>query len=277
MTGLLETLRPHSVSALLHAGLVVAAFLLAPALQDPAPRDVVEVDIVHEVIAPPAQAEPDPPPEPPAEPEPEPPPPPPPRPAAVPPEVAMKKVEQARPFHPQADALEAAADAPAPDAEAAYQVPAEQPRFELAMEATVEGGSGIQVVAVAGGPGRVLADPGQPGSEGVEGPPAPPTRVPDVPVAPSWEITQEPEPLNDRSFEPRYPPREKAQGAEATVVVRLWIDAQGEVARAEVVVAAGQEFDRAALAYCRKLRFRPAMANAEPVAARIDWTVEFRI
>ena len=38
-----------------------------------------------------------------------------------------------------------------------------------------------------------------------------------------------------------------------------------------------QAFDRAALDYCRKLRFQPALANDEPVAARIDWVVEFRI
>lgn len=275
MTGLIETLRPHSVSALLHAGLVVAAFLLAPVMGDPAPQDVVEVDIVHEVLEPPVQAEPDPPEEKAAEPEP---PPPPPRPAAVPPKVAMKKVELAKPFHPEAEALETARDQPAePDATESFEVPAEPPRFELSMDAVVEGGGGIQVLAVQGGSGRVLADPDRPGSPEAEGPPSPPTRPPDIPVAASWEITEEPEPLNDRAFKPRYPPRARARGAQATVVVRLWIDARGRVARARVVVAAGEDFDRAALKYCRKLRFRPAMANDTPVAARIDWTVEFRL
>jgi TonB family protein len=268
LTRIFDTLRPHSLAILMHVGLVCALLLLSPLAAEQAVEDVVAFDIVSLVRPePPPKKDPKPP---------EPEPPPPPRPAMVPPKVVMKKVEEARDFHPRAEEL-VKKNEPEPKAIPSYEVPTTAPRFELSMEATVEGGDGIQVVAVAGRSGRVMADPTRPGDPDSDGPPTPPTYVPEVEVADSWEITEEPDPLNDRKIEPRYPIQAKAEGTEGFVVVRLWIDAKGKVARARIAHSGGRKFDQSALEYCRKLRFRPAMANETPVASRIDWTVEFRI
>jgi protein TonB len=273
VTRLFDTLRPHSLAVLMHVVLVGAMLLLSPMAAEPATEDVVTFDIVSLTkVEPRRKKDPEP-----TKPEP-PPPPPPERPSVVPPKVVMKKVEKARPFHSQAQALKAKAEQePEPEATPAYELPSTPPRFELAMEATVEGGEGIEVVAVISGSGRVFADPNRPGDPNSAGPPTPPTYVPEVEVADSWEITEEPDPLNDRKIEPRYPIQAKAEGTEAFVVVRLWIDAKGKVVRARIANSGGKKFDQSALEYCRKLRFRPAMANETPVASRIDWTVEFRI
>jgi TonB family protein len=100
----------------------------------------------------------------------------------------------------------------------------------------------------------------------------------DVKVARDWQVTTQPEPLNDRDFEPDFPPVAKREGREAAVVVRLFIDAGGAVARAEVVSGPrGHGFRKAALAYARKLRFAPARAGENPVASRIEWTVHFYV
>ena len=272
MTRLFDTLRPHSLAVLMHVGLVGALLLLSPMAAEPAIEDVVTFDIVSLVQPePPPKKDPEPP-------KPEPPPPPPERPEVVPPKVAMNKVEKARPFHPQAQELKAKAEqVPEPEATPALELPAAPPRFELSMEATVEGGSGIEVVTVAHGVGRVFADPNRPGDPDSVGAPTAPTYVPEVEVADSWEITEEPDPLNDRKIEPRYPIQAKAEGTEGLVVVRLWIDAKGKVVRTRIAQSGGAKFNQSALEYCRRLRFRPAMANETPVASRIDWTVEFRI
>jgi TonB family protein len=96
-----------------------------------------------------------------------------------------------------------------------------------------------------------------------------------VRVSPDWEITRQPEPLNDGDFEPEYLTLAKRELREGVVVVRLWIDEHGRVEKVEVLEPAGHGFDESALAYARRLRFRPAKAGTRDVAARIDWTVEF--
>jgi protein TonB len=67
-------------------------------------------------------------------------------------------------------------------------------------------------------------------------------------------------------------------GLSGTTRVRLFIDAQGEVTRVEVLQSAGSEMlDRAALAYYRRHRFRPAMRDGVPVAAVKDAALTWRL
>lgn len=100
----------------------------------------------------------------------------------------------------------------------------------------------------------------------------------DVRVARDWQISTMPQPLNDRDFEPDYPPLAKREGREAEVVVQLAVDATGVVADARVLSGPnGHGFRAAALAYARKLRFTPARAGTKVVAARIEWTVHFYV
>jgi protein TonB len=99
-----------------------------------------------------------------------------------------------------------------------------------------------------------------------------------VRVSADWEITRMPEPLNDRAFEPAYPPQARREKREAVVVLALTIDDHGKVAEVAVVDAPrGYGFERSAEAYARKLRFTPAYAGPKPVASRIEWSVHFYV
>jgi protein TonB len=119
-----------------------------------------------------------------------------------------------------------------------------------------------------------LPPPGSGGGIAGEGPPG----SSEVKVARDWQITTLPQPLNDRSFEPRYPALAKRQGREARVIVELSIDASGAVASAKVLDGPTRHgFREAALEYVKKLRFAPARAGAHEVASRIEWTVHFYV
>jgi TonB family protein len=228
---------------------LIAAVIVVATLQVRDDVEVIEVEIVD--IPAPALPPPLPPPLPPAR-EPE-------SPAPVPGAEAVRRVETAaRPYHERAEVLNRL-----PREAAAVSRPAITPAFAIPMEATVDGGGGFEVVAVAG------ADPGMWGDPDAGGLPA-------VEYADTWEITAEPEPLNDRDFRPAYPPRERARGAEATVEVELLVDSTGVVAGTRVLTTDADAFSRSALAYCRRLRFRPALANRVPVASRIVWVVDYR-
>jgi periplasmic protein TonB len=84
-----------------------------------------------------------------------------------------------------------------------------------------------------------------------------------------------PEPLNDKALRPEYPPAARAARRDGVVVILLDIDDQGRVTRAAVRRSAGHGFDEAALAYVRRLRFRPARAGGLAVTSTIEWTVQF--
>lgn len=222
------------------------------------------------------------------EPEPEPPPKveePPPvptakRPERVPEETRMRKVERVRPFQPQSSPDTGTREAPE-DTEA-VPVPT-SPMPVLDMESTVGGaGTGDYVttsdrggtVPVRGGPGGGRG--GGPAGGGI-GPVANQDALA-VKVSPDWEITAMPEPVNDRDFEPEYPALAKREGREAVVIVSLAIDADGRVVDAQVIEGPrGHGFRASAVAYVRKLRFRPAKAGSHAVASRIDWSVYYYV
>src|SRR5579871_2258350 len=75
-----------------------------------------------------------------------------------------------------------------------------------------------------------------------------------------------------------YPEQAARDGVtgETTVVLRLVVDASGQVTDAEVETPAGHGFDEAALAAARTLRFAPATRDGIPVVARIRFRYVFR-
>ncbi|MDQ2643175.1 MAG: TonB-dependent siderophore myxochelin receptor MxcH [Myxococcota bacterium] len=74
-----------------------------------------------------------------------------------------------------------------------------------------------------------------------------------------------------------YPPEAAAAGLEATVVLRVSIDAEGNVTEAEVLEPAGHGFDDAARAAVLRARYRPARRGDTDVASRVLVPVEFRL
>jgi protein TonB len=249
-------LKPYLVSLLFHVGLIGVIVGVAT-LKVGERAEVIEVEIIE---IPPPLAEPAVPPRP----EPV-------KKLPVPELEQIKKVEnRARPYHPAAAALnqlqrQAAVEPnPRPALPAAFAVP---------MEATIQRGTGLEVVAVAAADANVLADPNKPGWPG---PAVAGDGFPNAEYAAAWEITVEPEPINDRDFKPVYPPDARARRVEAAVEVELLIDSTGTVAETHVLNSGGDPFSASALEYCRRLRFKPALANEVPVASRIVWVVAYR-
>jgi len=81
-----------------------------------------------------------------------------------------------------------------------------------------------------------------------------------------------------RTFVPaEYPKAAEAQRLQADVVLRLDIDANGQVTEAAVVQAAGNGFDEAAVIAARQFVFRPAERNGRAVAARILYRYSFQL
>jgi TonB family protein len=74
-----------------------------------------------------------------------------------------------------------------------------------------------------------------------------------------------------------YPKEAEAQGLEATVVLRIAIDAEGQVLRVDVHEPAGQGFDEAAAAAAARFVFEPALRADKPVAATILFRYQFRL
>jgi TonB family protein len=84
-----------------------------------------------------------------------------------------------------------------------------------------------------------------------------------------------PEPLG--AMRPEYPPEAAAARLEATVVLRVSIDAEGNVTEAEVIEPVGHGFDEAARAAALRARYRPARRGDNDVASRVLVRVEFRL
>ncbi len=91
--------------------------------------------------------------------------------------------------------------------------------------------------------------------------------------APAASEVQPPELLGPST--PSYPEAARAAGLEARVTLRLDIDRDGQVRRAEVVEPRGHGFDEAAIEAALKLRFRPAERRGQPIAVRILFHYDF--
>lgn len=248
---------------LLHgAVLAVLATFAVSRFEGPKPDDATDVDIIDLDDEPLTED---------LEPDPEPVDPPPVptemRPEVVPKTVKITQVDKPKPFQedPIPGDREAPSDAeaiPTPTAPLTFAMESDVGGGNADFESTTVGGSDTQIAA----PGPAVGKPSAVGNQDAVG----------IKVAKDWQVTSLPEPTNDRRFEPDYPPLAKREGREARIRVELQIDSAGKVAHAKVLAGeAGHGFRKAALAYVRKLRFKPARAGDNPVAARIEWTVYF--
>jgi TonB family protein len=99
--------------------------------------------------------------------------------------------------------------------------------------------------------------------------PAPPGR------APARALTKEPR--LTRFVEAEYPASESEKGRAAVVVLRLTLDASGNVQDASVVESAGPAFDAAAESAARRFVFEPAEVDGKPSPIRILYRYEFTL
>jgi TonB family protein len=100
-----------------------------------------------------------------------------------------------------------------------------------------------------------------------------PATQPEQPKRP--QLTAAPELLEGPP--PVYPPDAEKEGLEADVTVRIWIDAQGQVTRAEVTAPMGHGFDEAAVAAAKQYKFKPAEFDGKPGAIVVETTIHFTI
>jgi protein TonB len=98
--------------------------------------------------------------------------------------------------------------------------------------------------------------------------------------APAAQVTELPRPLNGGSVNLRkyYPPQALKEGFEGDVVLRLLIDADGSVAKVDIVNDPGSGLGPAAAKMVKaEYRFSPATVNGVPVATTVPFTVHFTL
>jgi TonB family protein len=79
------------------------------------------------------------------------------------------------------------------------------------------------------------------------------------------------------NVEPIYPESQRAGGQAAHVGLTLMVDDTGAVTDASVSESGGADFDAAALAAARRLRFEPARLGERAIAAKIPFRFDFQV
>ncbi len=74
-----------------------------------------------------------------------------------------------------------------------------------------------------------------------------------------------------------YPQAAREDGREATVVMDIHINRDGEISAVEVVQSADPDFDAAAVRVARLLRFKPAYVNGQTVAVKMRQAIRFKL
>jgi protein TonB len=189
----------------------------------------------------------------------------PPRPRVVP----MKKTARApKQDLPPPQVIPPHVEAPPPPSQEARDVtPAPVIVTGITLESTSQGGSFAVGVGntLSGDPGRRAVDPSLVKPYKAER------------YAPSAQVTEMPSPLNRDSLNLRkyYPPQARKLEFEGDVVLRLLIDADGSVAKVDIIVDPGEGLGAAAARAVRELRFTSPKINGVPCATTVPFTVHF--
>jgi protein TonB len=80
-----------------------------------------------------------------------------------------------------------------------------------------------------------------------------------------------------QSVRPIYPPLALKMGMEGEVALKIIVDPEGNVSRAEIVRSGGADFDEEALKAVRQSRFEPAQRDGQNVPAEFTYIYRFRL
>jgi len=80
-----------------------------------------------------------------------------------------------------------------------------------------------------------------------------------------------------QSVRPVYPPLALKMGMQGDVTLKIIVDSEGNVSRAEIVGSSGAEFDQEALKAVKQSRFEPAQKDGQNVAAEFNYIYRFRL
>jgi protein TonB len=74
-----------------------------------------------------------------------------------------------------------------------------------------------------------------------------------------------------------YPPMALRMGVEGDVTLKIEVDSEGRVTKAEIIKSAGAAFDDEALKAVKQSRFEPAQRDGQTVAAEFTYIYRFRL
>lgn len=74
-----------------------------------------------------------------------------------------------------------------------------------------------------------------------------------------------------------YPPMALRAGLESDVTLKIEVDAEGKVTKAEITKSGGGGFDEEALKAVKQSRFEPAQRDGQPVTAEFTYIYRFRL
>jgi TonB family protein len=74
-----------------------------------------------------------------------------------------------------------------------------------------------------------------------------------------------------------YPPMALRMGLEGDVTLRIEVDTEGKVTKAEIIKGAGTVFDEEALKAAKQSRFEPAQKDGRNVPAEFTYVYHFRL
>ena len=88
---------------------------------------------------------------------------------------------------------------------------------------------------------------------------------------------REVDPVVVKEVRPDYPPLAIKAGLEGNVIIRVWVNTDGLVRKAEVLRSDGVIFEQPALAAARQWVFTPALMQDRPVSVWVTIPVKFRL
>jgi protein TonB len=100
--------------------------------------------------------------------------------------------------------------------------------------------------------------------------------APGLPVSiPALGTNREAKPL--QTARASYPPMALRMGLESDVMLKIEVDADGKVTKAEIIKSGGAGFDEEALKAVKQSRFEPAQRDGQYVAAEFSYIYRFRL
>jgi protein TonB len=149
----------------------------------------------------------------------------------------------------------------------------------FASTARVEGGGSEIGVGKFFGKGDIGVMPG-PGTTGGGGGTAASglgrgSGAPGLPAQSLLRTNREAKPL--QTVRANYPPMALRTGLESDVTLKIEVDAQGNVTKAEITKSGGAGFDEEALKAVKQSRFEPAQRDGQNVAAQFTYIYRFRL
>jgi protein TonB len=99
--------------------------------------------------------------------------------------------------------------------------------------------------------------------------------APGLPAQSVLRTNREAKPL--QTMRANYPPMALRAGLESDVTLKIEVDAQGKVTKAEIAKSGGSGFDEEALRAVKQSRFEPAQRDGQNVAAEFIYVYRFRL